>query len=85
MINRKCERINCTTHNCNRYSTRYGFICNLCFDELCKGNIYISITDFLQTPKQPEPKASQEAIDKFDMIYPRRAITEIDVLTGTQS
>ena len=31
----RCSRGNCENIMCDRYSTRYGYICYDCFEELC--------------------------------------------------
>lgn len=44
-----CGRKGCENIMCDRYSTRYGYICDECFEELV--NSKLNIVYFMQTPK----------------------------------
>lgn len=49
-----CTRNDCENVMCNRYSSKFGYICNECFEELVKVYPFITITDFMNTPKGKE-------------------------------
>lgn len=42
-----CQRGNCSTILCDRYSNKYGYICNSCFEELVESSL--TIEEFLET------------------------------------
>jgi hypothetical protein len=45
-----CQRNGCKNIMCDRYSYRYGYICNECFEELSK-DCFTNIEDFMEIPK----------------------------------
>ena len=45
-----CNREGCENIMCDRYSRRYGYICNECFEELSRAD-WIDIESFMETPK----------------------------------
>jgi len=42
-----CSRGNCEHIMCDRYSTRYGYICSDCFKELVKLGVDTDIEEFM--------------------------------------
>ena len=44
-----CDRNGCENILCDRYSHRYGYICNDCYDELVDSEMEIS--EFMESPK----------------------------------
>lgn len=44
-----CQRSNCDAILCDRYSDKYGYICNACFEELVDS--HLNIEEFLETEK----------------------------------
>lgn len=46
----ECSREGCDNIMCDRYSHEYGYICNECFEELCK-TFGVSIESFMKTKK----------------------------------
>jgi len=45
-----CFRNNCDNIMCNRYSSKYGYICSECFDQLL--NSSLSIKEFMASDKE---------------------------------
>lgn len=53
-----CDRYGCGVICCDRHSTKYGYICHTCFDELVKRGIGVDIEAFMDseaTDPHPEP------------------------------
>lgn len=44
-----CLRKDCNNVMCDRYSIRYGYICNECFDELVESDL--EVDEFMETSK----------------------------------
>jgi hypothetical protein len=58
-----CRRNNCNNIMCDRYSYRYGYICNECFEELLHSNL--NIRNFMETSKPEEYDYNRfEMLDK---------------------
>ena len=47
----ECDRHKCDNVLCNRYSYKYGYLCNECFEELKNKIDLISIGQFMDSPK----------------------------------
>lgn len=64
-----CSRWDCENILCSRYSSKYGYICNDCFDELCETeNIDLDIEEFMSSSKKPvAPKINFR--DYFEHIF----------------
>jgi hypothetical protein len=63
-----CERAGCEHIMCERYSRRYGYMCNYCFEELCKLPVSTDIEAFMgQAPKEHD-----DATPFFESIFVRR-------------
>ena len=58
-----CSRGDCLNAMCDRFSYKYGYICDECFEELVrfatKGG---DIQDFMDSPKSSEPFFSEDEI-----------------------
>lgn len=60
-----CDKKSCENVMCDRYSTRYGYICNTCFDELVASGTDTDIRNFMGLEPAPvEPL--ENAYDKFN-------------------
>lgn len=46
-----CDRESCENIMCSRYSSRYGYICHECFDELLATED-MGMREFMETPKK---------------------------------
>ena len=44
-----CSRRDCEHIMCDRYSTKYGYICDECFEELVRLGIHANIQEFMNT------------------------------------
>jgi hypothetical protein len=49
---------------CDRYSHRYGYLCNDCFEELVAKGEGVDVHEFLNTP--PTPVEKKWSRDKWD-------------------
>lgn len=54
----QCNRLGCGVILCKRYSPKYGYICDECFEELVQMDI--SPAEFMNLPK----KTTQEHLDR---------------------
>lgn len=63
---RNCDRLGCENILCDRYSPKYGYICNECFKELEALKPH-HIHNFMGMPKSD--KLKDELID-YDAIFP---------------
>lgn len=50
MEDRDCAREGCAGFLCDRKSSRYGYICHSCFEELVELGINASVDEFMKTP-----------------------------------
>ena len=56
---------------CDRYSTRYGYICDSCFGELVALGIETDIKEFMSLePNKVAGYEPQNPYDKFDEEFP---------------
>lgn len=63
-----CDRAGCEHIMCDRLSYKYGYICDYCFEELCKLPASTDIESFMgQTPKDFD-----DATPFFESIFVRR-------------
>jgi len=60
-----CYRRGCENIMCYRYSHRYGYICNECFDELVKLGADTNIEEFMDSECKPY-KCPEDAYKLFD-------------------
>jgi hypothetical protein len=66
----QCDRKGCNNILCYRYSKKYGYICNDCFQELST-NI-ISITEFMNKEKDPYSDSREKAwINMLNAEFPK--------------
>lgn len=65
----QCFRNSCNNVMCNRYSARYGYICNQCFEELVRLNPE-SIQAFMDSPKPNNQYSSDQTYRRFDQEFP---------------
>jgi hypothetical protein len=71
MSSMECSRNGCTNVLCDRYSKKFGYICNDCFTELINQNL-ISIEDFMKSIKQIDS-------EKYKEIWKMIVSTEFEV------
>ena len=55
-----CSRRGCKSVMCDRYSSRYGYICNDCFQALVRCGPDINIDAFLQIRRSPDEAEEAE-------------------------
>lgn len=55
MGTKKCDRNGCQNTMCERYANEHGYICNECFDELCKKLEPLDIAAFMMSRKRKYP------------------------------
>jgi len=67
-----CHRNNCENIMCDRYSSKYGYICNDCFDELLKLGPQADISDFMNSTKPELSYDDLRGVAKtmFDKVFP---------------
>ena len=63
-----CVRARCENIMCSRYSSKYGYICYECFEELVALGVKTDIEQFLSTPKVCNVFEATHAF--FDKIFP---------------
>lgn len=69
----QCNRWGCENIWCDRYSHKYGYICNECFSELLTGNPFLDIDEFMDSPKdQPIQNWADERYSFLNKIFPMR-------------
>lgn len=71
MGTRFCNRHNCTNILCDRYSSKYGYICEDCFNELVSLGHTADISEFM---------ASSAGVDREKMLEKARAVFELEFL-----
>lgn len=49
-----CNRRDCENIMCDKYSSRFGYICYECFDELVNLGIHEDVESFMNTRKKEE-------------------------------
>lgn len=64
-----CARRGCDHIMCDRNSTRHGYICNSCFDELVATGPTTNIQEFMESRK-PEYTDAQEAMGRYSAAFP---------------
>lgn len=68
-----CFRNGCDNIMCDRYSRKYGYICNECFDELVDLGIEANIERFMNTQKKHHLEGMAEiAANRFKLEFPTR-------------
>lgn len=65
----ECSRRGCDHIMCDRYSSRFGYICNSCFDELVTTGPTTNVEEFMRSEK-PEYSDTQEAFARFNVTFP---------------
>ena len=55
-----CDRSGCETVMCDRYSPKFGYICSMCFQELCRSNLDIGVFMETEAGSWPQSKGRQE-------------------------
>lgn len=61
----RCSREGCENIMCDRYSDKYGYICDECFEELLRQLPYISISDFMDTEKEINNSDISEGLERY--------------------
>jgi hypothetical protein len=64
-----CFRNGCTNVCCNRYSSKHGYICDSCYDELLSKSGYMKISKFMKTEKIDNDKAKEKIERTFKLIW----------------
>lgn len=62
-----CSRAGCENPMCERYSSKYGYICSGCFDELCHAGVGVSIREFMESERDPDKEEADFAY--FDALF----------------
>lgn len=62
-----CSRSGCDNIMCDRYSPKFGYICQECFEELCRLGVDTNIRVFMDS--RVEPRIGDPII-YFDNIFP---------------
>lgn len=65
---RDCSRNGCDKIGCMRYSKRYGYICQECFDDLVKSGPMTEIFKFMTSPK-PKPTDIGESKARYNYVF----------------
>jgi hypothetical protein len=64
-----CSRVYCNNIMCDRYSYKYGYLCNECFDELVALGEYVDLNKFMQTEPAQKP---EDAYNKWNEEFKTR-------------
>lgn len=67
-----CSRRGCENIMCDRYSHKYGHICDECFQELVSRGRDQSIAEFLYEMKGDICMDQYDALNRFDSEFPHR-------------
>lgn len=66
-----CFRAGCDNVMCTRYSSKHGYICNECFEELIDMGVEANIKWFMSTPKKNHLHGMEEvARNRFEIEFP---------------
>jgi len=65
----RCNRTDCESVMCTRYSTAYGYLCDACFNELVHQGPATNITEFLMSSPNHQMREAVEAY--FEAIFPQ--------------
>jgi len=60
----KCDRKGCENIMCDRYSHKYGYLCDECFEELIAVNARVSINDFMNTEKEQNQLDARDRLEE---------------------
>lgn len=60
----KCDREGCTNIMCDRYSHKYGYLCDECFEELIALGVRCNIKDFMNTKKEPNQLDARNRLEE---------------------
>lgn len=61
----RCDRNGCQNILCDRYSSKYGYICSECFHELLMRGPLTDVSKFMELEKADE----NEALGRFDAVF----------------
>ncbi len=64
-----CSRIGCENILCNRYSPKYGYICDECFEELVNCGVTTDISEFLLSTKGEYKNKIKDSFKFFENIF----------------
>jgi len=67
----QCDRLGCHRVLCPRSSSKHGYICDTCFDELVKLGVGANVTKFMSQERQIEPLKTRTAEEFFGEIFTR--------------
>jgi hypothetical protein len=66
----RCYKKNCQNILCGRFSHKYGYLCNECFDELIKSGPETNLDNFMGKPFQEEKDRRIAAETRFNTEFP---------------
>lgn len=70
-----CSRRGCDNIMCDRHSTKHGYLCDSCFEELVDLGTDVRIENFMDTPpNDPQEKEARRAasLSLYDGIFTKR-------------
>ena len=67
-----CHRMNCENIMCSMYSSKYGYLCYDCFNELVQKGITTNVKAFMESSKDDADQEVDESIVRahFSKIFP---------------
>ena len=66
-----CARFGCENIMCDRYSYKYGYICERCFKELVNSGPETDVFKFMETPPESGVIATENPYEKFNEVFPK--------------
>ena len=70
-----CDRNNCDNIMCDRYSHKYGYICNECYSQLLESNL--SIEDFMNSNKRNFIETNKDRREELEAEFTLRDMEKI--------
>lgn len=64
-----CFRKNCDNIMCDRYSSKHGYICNECLDELVNTGVETKVGKFMRSPKKEKVYDTDAACKRYNEIF----------------
>jgi hypothetical protein len=66
---KSCNRNGCENIMCDRYSSKYGYLCNSCYIEYIESTSDISISEFMNSTVTLTSNEIEERNDLFDQEF----------------
>ena len=63
---KSCGRFNCENIMCDRLSSKHGYICDECFDELIATGPRTDIDNFMKSKKNDE---KEESVARYNAVF----------------